>query len=170
MTIEFFNCNHALITSDLFTDYLNSEIYKLEMTIKINCCGSDFTVELNSNDLISGSYTLEPSYFGFEEFLPNGVYQVSLQGFYGTESNTTSVQGDLACKFHNCDLKCQVIEHLGENKDSEAHLYLYLLDHMDACPCQCDNMCEVYNLLLNELDTSSNTNTQTPCWTCQTCS
>lgn len=169
MNINFFNCDHIIIQSEYFLDLISNQAYRIELSIDINCCGQPFVKELMIDDIVSSSYLVSLDYFGFEEFLPTGVYQFDLKVYYGTdENNIHSIQGTTKCKFHNCEFTCQVIDHVANTEETDAHLLLNLLESADECPCQCENMCEIYNLLLKELNKdSNNSDTLDKCWTCK---
>ena len=131
----------------------------------------DYRIEIPT--LLASTYStlyLKPNFFNGS--IPDGIYTVTIEIINST-SNTNKDLGDLNnevftyCSFVDCELHCKVADKidllLKEDKDTDIHMIHYALTINSDCYCHCDDMCELYDQLIELLDDECLHKTCTSC-------
>lgn len=139
---------------------------KMEVTATKNCgtaytqtFSAPFTATANLLLLSPDSIRLNPTFFGLTE-LDNGVYKVTVKIFEISPAQTILISN---CALVDIDVTCQVAAMLhnliGEYEDKTltekpsiiAHVLHYALVNGSNCGCNCAEMCQVYDALIDIL-------------------
>lgn len=144
------DCTQATIASDLITTYSNDfpNSDDLTLTVEYNC-GDGTTIELTDEnlDLIENEYVLEPSAIGQSDSLCDGIYNLVL--------TTTDDEGETTkeyyCLFVNCTIKCDILDYVANNLDSNIYGLYEILTWLTTCEkpeCKCSNACLIYDKII----------------------
>lgn len=164
-------CDYINITSDIFNDYFtNFSNSELKLTIKFNCCDTEFEVTIWEPGQIHSRFNPSTKVFKLlsEDFEQDDLLDslLSLELEYKDLRNGSKVI-ERACFFVDCSLKCSVEEYIAANlsSDSSSALdkYLALTYTNDCSNCKCDNACLILEALLNQLSLSTDSLTNCGC-------
>lgn len=118
---------------------------------------------------------LKPEFFRIADgdvTIPDGIYTVTIE-IVNLTYNAGRDLGDARnevftyCAFVDCELHCKVADKidllLKEDKDTDIHMIHYALTINSDCYCHCDDMCELYDQLIELLDDECLHKTCTSC-------
>jgi hypothetical protein len=174
MTVEFLTDTTGFnVRSDVFDlQFPSSNVLSVVLSAKINCCDSDFSMELSNADLFVGTsdicgtstntcrlYNVLPSFFN-QTTIKDGVYNFTLT----TTFSDNSIQTEDVCTLVDETLKCSIVDHLAKDTSdvTAAMLHFTLVNSLD-CDCLCDKACTIYEALLRELNINSSNSTIQNC-------
>ena len=123
----------------------HDDTYTLELVITDETDGAANTVIIKAVDITNPG--TEDAYY--QHTLSNGIYGLSLVKTVGTTKTFTN-----ACLFLDCDIRCKAV-----STDIETSMLHYSLSLAEECDCDCINMKEPYELLLQKLE-------ENPCTSC----
>lgn len=136
------------ITSTNFSNF--GIIDTATLTSKINCCDTEYSVEIESGDVTGNNYQITNTDFYGQSTLDDGIYSFRLVIEYNNGSTTTE---ELGCLFVDEETGCLVAECVSGNVDvntpegKEVLLlemdYFYLKNATNGCPCECDKFCSI---------------------------
>jgi hypothetical protein len=130
------------ISSDNLASFANIDTVTLKS--KINCEGSEYTVEIEEEDVVGTSYSIVNSSFYSVDELDDGVYSFELIIEYSDDTNDIK---EVNCLFINNDTRCDVAEGLAMGWDVDVALAYYILDNATNCACNCEYLCALYKLI-----------------------
>lgn len=146
---------------NVVTTTLETNKYRIEMPTSL---GSE-----------NSTLYLKPEFFENADnylALPDGIYTVTIE-IINNAYNTGRTLGDSRnevftyCAFIDCELHCKVADKidllLKEDKDTDIHMIHYALTINSDCYCHCDDMCELYDQLIELLDDECLHKTCTSC-------
>ena len=99
------------------------------------------------NSSFSGEITNYGAFHPYE-FIGDGIYSFTLIGENLTTGSKTTETGCIAVLD---DIKCLIPNVLIKNKNSLAHLLYQSIIDVQECNCMCEDMCDIYNSLYEEI-------------------
>jgi hypothetical protein len=137
-------------------DFSNSimTITNVNRVITITITNLHSGTTINTSTFISDTNTIyngeieNKSKYLIAPYIGDGVYKfkLSLENLI-----TGSKQTEEACITILDDIKCLIPENLVKNPKSMAHLMYYTLNQNVDCNCICDDLCLLYNNLIEEI-------------------
>jgi len=147
------NSDYTTITlqSDYIKDFTGVD--SVTLTAKINCGTTEYTDTIVEGDvtLATGTFTLDISETFGTTTLADGVYSFTLE-----VDSSGSIQPDNGCLFVDNETKCDVAACVKNTENLQLQLDYWIVSRAGAggCECACDDLCEVYKRITNELSTS----------------
>lgn len=107
----------------------------------------DTSFYYTGNTNFKGEITNNETFYPFD-FIGDGIYSFTLKSENLTTGSTITETGCIAVLD---DIKCLIPNVLIKNKNSLAHLLYQSIIDVQDCNCMCEDMCEIYNSLYEEV-------------------
>lgn len=159
MTITDVNsdCVTLRVQSTLITDWValdgDPNQPTLTLTYTYNCGDTtSLTVDNTTVDLINEWIDLTKDELGTEDdtTIQNGIFFFTMKS---VDPVTSDISYEYYCYFVDCAIKCELVEYLAKNLDSNIYSYYQVLTHLNTCTeCPCTHACTIFDFMDALLD------------------
>ncbi len=138
-----------VVNSDKLLAYINgTDIYEKVEFIIHNCDGNDkklsITDPLNSPyiDVANKKGTITAQQLGLSKY-EDSIWSIQIKYY----RNTSICGSEETLLFVGDEIRCDVIENVSNDPDSDAGTLYYFLSQADKCPCKEDDLCNMLKRL-----------------------
>lgn len=141
-----------LLNDDLknttITIIANSNNYTITITgLKLGFIISDSNMSFIGNNNFKGEITNNDTFYPFS-IVGDGIYSFTIESEYLPTGSKVIEKNCIAVLD---DIKCLIPNVLIKNKNSLAHLLYQSIIDVQDCNCMCEDMCDIYNSLYEEV-------------------
>lgn len=137
--------NNITLTSPYLEDV--SDIDSLSLVAKINCCNTEYTMDLDTDDVADSAIVVDGAELFSVTDLADGIYSFEMVITY----DDGGVRREQGCMFVDNTTSCKVAEAVERTIDLELEMDLFMLTHASGCGCECTSFCAILERVWKKL-------------------
>lgn len=133
--------------TEMEINVVNNDIEIIISNLPYNVEIFEVNLATSNGDFYFGEVESNPVFYPYQ-YMEDGIYDFTLKS---TDLNTNGFVSETKCIAILDDIKCLIPNNIINNKNTISHLIYQSIMNVNDCNCMCEDMCNLYNSLIEEV-------------------